>query len=238
MPKGYVRTDPINKSVFMRVLKLKKSSIRQLDEELTVECSDKTIRKSLNKGQMRRQYIDQIAKFLDVDSRLLTGELVKGAFQTSDPIMQELYLNPLTHIEDFPYFREEQAIFRREKIGETLKRILSLFEISYRQFEEKNFEEQYTFQRDLFSAILPVIYRHFKQDGYGDVERYNCQKILSDLEDYYESEKERKYVDEVLRERFIESVPDGYTRNEIKKMTIEELIEIDDYLQMKKNQSH
>ena len=137
MPKGFVETDHVNKDVFMQVLKLKKTSIRRLDEELSIECSDKTIRRSLNNGKMRRQYIEQIAKYLDVDSRLLTGELVEGAFHTTNSVIRELYLNPLTHIEDFPYFREEQERLQREKIDETLKRILSLFEISYKQFEEK-----------------------------------------------------------------------------------------------------
>ena len=149
MPKGFVETDHVNKDVFMQVLKLKKTSIRRLEEELSIECSDKTIRRSLNNGKMRRQYIEQIAKYLDVDSRLLTGELVEGAFHTTNSVIRELYLNPLTHIEDFPYFREEQERLQREKIDETLKRILSLFEISYKQFEEKDFEEQYSFQHDL-----------------------------------------------------------------------------------------
>ena len=43
MPKGFVETDHVNKDVFMQVLKLKKTSIRRLDEELSIECSDKTI---------------------------------------------------------------------------------------------------------------------------------------------------------------------------------------------------
>jgi len=236
MPKGYVKTDSVNKNVFMQILKLKKISIRQLDEELSVECSDKTIRRSLNNGQMRRQYIEQIAKFLDVDSRLLTGELVKKTFYTTNPIMQEFYLNPLTHIEDFPYFREEQERLRQEKIGETLKRVLSLFEISYKQFEEKDFEEQYSFQYDLFNAILPVIYKHFREDGYGDAKMYNCQRIISELEDYYEWVEEQKYADSVLRARFTKLVPEGYTKSEIEKMTPDELLGIDLDLQIKENQ--
>ena len=99
MPKGFVETDHVNKDVFMQVLKLKKTSIRRLDEELSIECSDKTIRRSLNNGKMRRQYIEQIAKYLDVDSRLLTGELVEGAFHTTNSVIRELYLNlSLIHI--------------------------------------------------------------------------------------------------------------------------------------------
>ena len=235
MPKGYVETDHVNKDVFMQVLKLKKTSIRRLDEEPSIECSDKTIRRSLNNGKMRRQYIEQIAKYLDVDSRLLTGELVEGAFHTTNSVVRKLYLNPLTHIKDFPYFREEQERLQREKIDETLRRILSLFEISYKQFEEKDFEEQYYFQHDLFDAILSIIYKHFKQDGYGDAEMYNCQRIISELEDYHDLVESRKYADNILRKHFIKSVPEGYTKTDIERMTPDELIEIDAYLQIKKN---
>ena len=143
MPKGYVETDHVNKDVFMQVLKLKKTSIRRLDEEPSIECSDKTIRRSLNNGKMRRQYIEQIAKYLDVDSRLLTGELVEGAFHTTNSVVRKLYLNPLTHIKDFPYFREEQERLQREKIDETLKRILSLFEISYKLSPTSNMRDSW-----------------------------------------------------------------------------------------------
>ena len=38
MPKGFVETDHVNKDVFMQVLKLKKTSIRRLDEELMARC--------------------------------------------------------------------------------------------------------------------------------------------------------------------------------------------------------
>lgn len=227
MPKGYVETEPVNKEIFMQVLCLKKSSIRKLDETNEVECSDKTIRRSLNKGQMRRQYIEQIAKFLDVDSRLLTGELVSQAFVTTDPVLREVYMRPLKHIEEFPYFRGEQERLHREAMSETLKRILSLFEISYKQFAEKSFEEQYVFQHDLFSAILPVIHKHFERDGYGDSKMTECQRIFFELECYYDYNEEENYADNILRKRFLACVPEGYTKRQIEKMSTEELIQID-----------
>ena len=43
MPKGFVETDHVNKDVFMQVLKLKKTSIRRLDEELSIECSARCV---------------------------------------------------------------------------------------------------------------------------------------------------------------------------------------------------
>lgn len=235
MPKGHVKTEDVNKTVFMRILKLKNVSIRQLDAEPHIECSDKTIRRSLNNGQMRMNYIEQIAEFLDVDSRLLTGELVKKAFLTTDPNLKKLYMSPLTHIDDFPYFRSEQAKLRNEAIDEVLKRILSLFEISYKQFQLKDFEDQYTFQHDLFCAILPVIYKHFEKDGYGNSDMNNCYNIIADLESYHESIEEQHYADTILREYFLKNIPSEYTKDMIKKMSPAELIALDVDLQIAKS---
>lgn len=235
MPKGYVKTERVNKKVFMRVLKLKGVSIRQLDHELSIECSDKTIRRSLNNGQMRNIYIEQIAKFLDVDSRLLTGELVRKAFQTANPELKRIYMSPLTHIDDFPYFRSEQAKLRKESLNETLKRILSLFEISYEQFESKDFDAQYNFQHELLCAIFPVIYKHFETDGYGNSDKNNCYRIINDLEIYHKSIEEQKYANTVLREYFLKFVPRGYTKDIIEKMSADELIQLDVDLQIESN---
>ena len=120
MPKGPVKREKINKDVFKKILKIKKSTIPKLGEELSIECSEKTIRRSLGKGEMRKQYLHQIAKFLDVDYDLLTGDMVAMAFQTKDPVIKKVCLSPLTHVEDYPYISEDESRMRREKIDETL----------------------------------------------------------------------------------------------------------------------
>ena len=78
MPRGKVKMVDVNREVFDKVLDAKKSSIRKLAKIVT--CSDKTIRRELGKGGLRPQYVDEIAKVLNVDPRLLTGELVKKAY--------------------------------------------------------------------------------------------------------------------------------------------------------------
>ena len=92
MPKGPVKREKINKDVFKKILKIKKSTIPKLGEELSIECSEKTIRRSLGKGEMRKQYLHQIAKFLDVDYDLLTGDMVAMAFQTKDPVIKKVFI--------------------------------------------------------------------------------------------------------------------------------------------------
>lgn len=228
MPKGMVNTISVNKDVFLYVLKQKGYSIRKLGEEPSIMCSEKTIRRELNeKKGLRPQYIDQIARFINVDSKLLTGELVKKAFYEKDKTWRHIYLQPLNHIENFPYFREEQDALKKEKMEETLKRVLSLFEVSYSQFQNKDFEEQYDFQHDLLNAILPVMYKHFDRDGYGDESRQSFEKIIYDLESYKEDYYERQYADTVVRKKFLSKPPKGYSVKDIKKMSTDDLIALD-----------
>ena len=237
MPKNVCKTIPVHKTVFLYILKLKKSSIRKLGEVQEIKCSEKTIRRELNNGGLREQYIEQIAKYLNVDSRLLTGELVQNAFTTTDKEWKKIYLQPLSHIEDFPYFRAEQERLRREHISETLRRILSLFEISYDQFEAKNFEEQYEFQHDLFTAILPVILKHYDKDGYGNTDGWMMQKIIYDLEGYRDDYYASQYADTVVRKRLMDKPPKGYTKYQIKKMSPDDIISLALYLQNEQNSS-
>lgn len=227
MPKNKVKTEPVNKEVFLKVLRAKGSSIKKLDKEGTVTCSDKTIRRSLNSGSMRWIYIDQIARCLNVDPRLLTGEMLRGAFLATSKLEKNLYLSPLRHIDQYPYFRAEQDRLRKEEIGETIKRVLSLFEISMDQFNEMTFDKQYDFQHDLLNAILPVIYKHFNEDGYGDAEMVSCQRIIIELESYKEDYDLKEYANTVLRQRFIDNCPKGYTVKEISAMSPDELIDLD-----------
>lgn len=232
MPKQNVKTVPVIIDVFREILSRKGSSIRKLGAESSIQCSEKTIRRELKeKGGLRQQYVDQIAKYLNVDSRLLTGELVKAAFETDDMKKRMLLLYPLKHIENYPYFREEQSRLYMEGIDETIRRVLSLFEISYHQYERKSFDEQYEFHYDMISALTPIMYKHFDRDGYGDTERISFQKVLHDLENYKDEYYFRRYLDITLRNELISNPPAGYSKKQIEKMTIDELDALDTYMQ-------
>lgn len=222
MPKHACKKIPVIREVFDQVLKKKKSSIRKLGAEKSITCTEKTIRRELKSGGLREQYIDQIARFLDVDSRLLTGELVRKTFETKEKFF--LYL--LENIDYYPYFRGEHEKMNRENMSETIKRILSLFQISYEQFSSKDFDEQCEFQQDLFTAILPVIYKYFDEDGYGDTEMLSCRMIIEELEAYREDYYAREYADKELREKYLKRPPLGYTREKIKKMSAEDIIDL------------
>lgn len=229
MPRGKVKMVDVNREVFDKVLDAKKSSIRKLAKIVT--CSDKTIRRELGKGGLRPQYVDEIAKVLNVDPRLLTGELVKKAYETDDVTWRNIYMQPLNNIEKYPYSRAEQEKLRKQGIDKTLRYILSLFDLSFSQFESMDLDTQYDFQHALFSAIIPVIEKYFDRDAYGNTDGYSFQRIIDELEYSRENYLEAEYTDKILRKQLIEHPPKGYNREKIKKMSVEELTALDLELQ-------
>ena len=89
MPKNKVQTVPINKKVFQYILKEKNSSIRKLGAAQEIAFTEKTIRRALNNSEMRPELVKQIAIYLNIDSTLLTGEMVKKAFSAKNKIFRK-----------------------------------------------------------------------------------------------------------------------------------------------------
>lgn len=232
MPKGEIAKIPVNKEIFIAVLNAKGYSIRKFSEEHGEICSDRTLRRALNAHQIQNKYVDDIAKLLDVDPRFLTGEISR-----IDPKMSRVKNIPmqyyLAQINNYPYSRKELDDLQKTAIEDHLKNILSLFEFSYDQFENLEFEKQYNFQHDLFESIANVLAKYFKEDGYGNKERPALDTLILSLEGYYEDECELRCADTIIREKFIQSPPKGYTADKIRTMTREEILDLDMYLQWK-----
>ncbi len=241
MPKNKVQTVPINKKVFLYILKEKNSSIRKLGAAKEISFTEKTIRRALNNGEMRPVLVKQIAIFLNIDSKLLTGEMVKNAFFSKNKEFRDRYLYPLNHLDNYPYFREEQrdlltikqeGLFETGGMAETIKRLLSLFEVSFSQFEKMTFDQKYDFQYELFNAMIPIIRKHFTVDAYGNTDPYSFENIINDLENYKEHHDELEYADTILREQYIEHPPKWIKKEQIEKMSKEDLLNLHIDLQM------
>ncbi|MCB5287912.1 MAG: hypothetical protein LHW64_08900 [Candidatus Cloacimonetes bacterium] len=230
MPKNRIYKEIIDKKIFREVLKYKKSSIRKLGEVDEIDCTERTIRRSLNEGKMTPKFLEQIAKYLDIDPIFLSGQLHRERREMIETFKNKTigrcfscYLHPA----EYPYFRKEQDDLLKESIDVFLKKLFSLFDISYSQFEKMDFEQQYEVQHDLFEAIRPVISKHFEQDGYGNKDGLNLYKLTNDLESYHKDYYIQKYADKELREKFLSNPPKGYAKNQIKSMTPDELIDLD-----------
>lgn len=223
MPRNQIYMEKINKSFFMKVLKNKKSSIRKLGSIESVECTEKTIRRSLNQGRINPVYLEQIAEYLDVDPRYLSGEIFKGSANFSKVLPPE----------NFPYFKKIQDEQNKKPIKELLEQLFSLFDINYAQFEVLDFERQYEIQHDLFEAIIPIISKHFSEDGWGRKGIPLISRIIFELESYRDDYYENIYADTTLRKKYQDNPPDGISRKDILSMSPEELLELDNYLDSK-----
>lgn len=226
MPKKEIYKVPVDKTIFMSVLKKCKYSIIKLGKNDKVECTERTIRRALNEGKMTPLYLDQIAKLLDVDTRLLSGELHKRAESYSDEFLKNIFLSQLT-IEQYPYYRKRKEDLEKQPIEQLLEQILSLFEISIFQFEDLEFEAKYQLQHDLFDAISPVIRKHFEVDAYGRKDMPNLERIVNDLENYHEDYYQDLYAENILRKKFLDDPPLRKSKSEIRRMNTDELIFLD-----------
>lgn len=224
MPKKEVKRDVIDKEVFLAILKEKGTSIPELGEKYVAECSERTLRRSINSGHMRPQYIDRIAKYLDVHPMFLSGELHKKADLFPDE-MKQWYLNSLDSSK-YPYCKKELDILKGMPIRELLSHIFSLFDVSYSQFEQMTFEKQYALQYELFEAMIPIMRKHFTEDSYGNEDMPELDYILVQLDNY----RDDYYLGEHLRERFLDKPPKGVRREKIKKMSHRELIDLGESL--------
>ena len=89
----------------MSIVKECGSSIIKLGKCEKIDCTERTIRRSLNEGKMTPCFLDQIAKYLDVDPRLLSGELHKQAESYDDNFLKTISLAQLK-AEKHPYYKE------------------------------------------------------------------------------------------------------------------------------------
>lgn len=107
------------------------------------------------------------------------------------------------------------------------EQILALFEISFSQFEEMDYEARYLLQHDLLDALAPVIRKHFTEDAFGRTDMPNLEKVISDLENSREDHYLNLYADTVLRQRYWENPPCGKTKEDILRMSTDALIALD-----------
>lgn len=232
MPRKKIKeTTFINETIFKRIIKLKGYNIKTLTAENPKNtdyiCSERTLRRALKScdHQIRTCYLEAFAKKINVDPRYLSGEIYDKLYSYAGI---ECYCRD---IQKYPYSRKEYDKIRQQNIKAHLSSILSLFEISYEQFERLGFEEQYNLQHDLFETISNILPRYFKVDAFGNKEMYGLSKIINDLESYKENYYEQQYANTTLREHFLKKPPKGYSVTQIKEMTADQLLDLDRYIQ-------
>ncbi len=226
MPKGTIRKAPVNKSIFMTIVRECGSSIIKLGACEEIDCTERTIRRALNEEKITPTFLDQIARHLNVDSRLLSGDLHKQANSYNDELIRSIALAQLK-AENYPYFRKRQSDLSAQPIEILWEQILAQFEISFSQYEEMDFEARYLLQHDMLDALAPVIRKHFAADAFGRTDMPNLEKVIIDLENSREDHYLNLYANTILRQRYLENPPQGKTKEDILRMSTDALIALD-----------
>ena len=232
MPKGKIYKETINRDIFIDVVHECGSSIKKLGACSEVACTERTLSRAMKEGKITPAFLDQIARYLNVDPRLLSGSRHEQAKSYNNELLRNISLAQLK-AKNYPYFEQRKSDLNKQPIGELLEKILVLFDISFSQFEYMDFEAQYLFQHDLLEALVPVIRKHFKTDAYGHEEMPNLEKVILDLEYFREDHYLQLYADNALRKHFSENPPPGKTREDILSMSADALIDLDMYDQFK-----
>lgn len=139
----------------------------------------------------------------------------------------------LSKINEYPYSRKKFDELRQKNIREYFSETFSLFDISYDQFDKMDFDEQYNLQHAILSSISTILSKYFTTDGYGNTDMLGLYRIIYDLENYRDNHYEYIYGDTILRKRFAEKPPTGYTINQIKSMDAEDILSLNRELQWK-----
>ena len=220
MPKNKVEMRSVNKEIFLKVLKLKRSSIRKLGKDDRIQITERTIRRCLKDGRMRDSNIRDIAQLLDVDTRVLTGNIYS--------VCDYFTFDPIEHLELYPYSREEEDKYRIESSKIIISRILATFNRSYVQYEALSVDEQYQFEEEIYNSLFSIVAKYFPRNLFGEENAEEDTSFLDDLTYEREEKKRLQYADTILREAYIANPPQGYSSEQIRKMSREQIYALDE----------
>ncbi len=206
---------PISKKRFNEVLKYRKCSIKKLGEEYEkIGRTEKTIRRSLECGEIPPDLLNNIARYLNIHPDYLSGKYDDEAEKIEDSYLKKLFLSHIKP-ENYPYLLQMQNTIKYPTLFEN---ILIFNSITIEQFKQLPIIERVLFRQEMQVAILKVIANHFSKDSLGkdineeliylesfvddfnpfsyfaELEGINMPEInLSDISDNSTAEFENKY---------------------------------------------
>lgn len=194
----------IDRKCFEEALKLRNSSIRKLGVVTGgVGWSEKTIRRALIDEQISPELLDDIAQHLDVDPEYLSGKYHRNAEMYKDPYIRALVLYNLK-VERYPYLLKQQ----RDKIDDHflydryLEIILTIHNLSIKQFNDLSFEIRKKMQLELEESICRVLTKYFDKDAFGKELYPDIYKLHNDIDNYNPDFKEPppEFFEEIMRD--------------------------------------
>lgn len=175
---------PVNKQIFMEILKVKNCSIRKLGDAYDeIQRTEKTIRRCLDQGAMPSDLLDNISKYLDVHPDYLSGVYDLKADHIEDSYLRFLFRSSIKP-EKYPYLLKAKNDINYNSYFEN---ILNINNITLEQFKTLTPIERVMFRQEMGFAILQVITKYFSHDSLGNnmVEELSyCETFLNDFDPF------------------------------------------------------
>ena len=170
---------------FLAAKELRGISIRTLGahkDEGGIGCSEKTIRRAKEKGKIKAVNLEAIAQALDVEPAYLMGKYDEEFDKLfPEPHNEEIkaILKSMLRPERFPYYFDCERNARYERY---LNSILTLHDISRRQYNGLPDEKQRQFMMEIENAVCPIIRKYFTRDARGQEGLPDLYRIVAEIE--------------------------------------------------------
>lgn len=190
-----VKKAKVDKEAFKRVLAAEGWSIRRLckalecDEDIdpALHRSDRAVRDSLNRGEMRADVLDALGRVADIDPGYLSGEAFRRVMATSLPgeVKRAIVASMLS--KRHPYGVDDPAAEERY-----LEDILSLHGVSRARYAELDEEARLQFALAVEEALAPVVMKTFYMDCPVDEAYENVYALSARIEGALDSLREEE----------------------------------------------
>ena len=153
-------------------------------------CPEKTIRRAKEKGKIKAVNLEAIAQALDVEPAYLMGkydEKFGKLFPEPHDEEIEAFLESMLRPERFPYYFSCE---RNDRYERYLDSILTLHDISRRQYNDLPDEKQRQFMLEIKNAVCPIIQKYFTHDARGQEGLPDLYRIAAEIECYDRDEPE------------------------------------------------
>lgn len=155
-----------------------------------VGCSEKTIWRAKKTGKIKAVNLEAIAQALDVEPAYLMGkydEKFGKLFPEPHDEEIEIILESMLRPERFPYYFSCE---RNDRYERYLDSILTLHDISRRQYNGLPDEKQRQFMLEIENAVCPIIQKYFTHDAQGQKGLPDLYRIVAEIECYDPDEPE------------------------------------------------
>lgn len=189
MANKKIKKVPLDKGCLLEALRLRNISIRKLGSDYDFGWTSKSVERGIKDGRVSVELMEALGKFLDVDTDYLSGKYHRACEKTNIHLLAETLKKQLK-AEKFPYLLKQQlSRYDNEFLySKYLEYILTIHEISMRQFDSLTQEKKKDFQLDLEDAIASVLIKHFPHNVKGEDTWPEVYRVKIEIENYNANE--------------------------------------------------